>query len=231
MISLRILLVVGIACFLVGIFAQPFIFPKKPTVREFQPESRPGVNIQEQQNREIAVKDRKEDRIDPKQEHIDPEQVEEEEEATEDLLEDLRGRKLMMPVKGVDFKNVKDSFTEGRGDHMHEAVDIMATKGTPVIAVSNGKIVKLFYSVRGGITIYQFDPSEKYAFYYAHLDKYAPDIEEGDDVKQGDVIGYVGTTGNAPKDTPHLHFAIFKLNSDKRWWEGTAIDPYPILKR
>jgi murein DD-endopeptidase MepM/ murein hydrolase activator NlpD len=224
MISLRILLFVGIVCFLVGIFLQPIILPEKPTIREFQPEARAGVKPPQEKNRQIVVNERREDRIHPEQE-------EEEQEATEDLLEDLRGRKLLVPVKGIGFENVKDSFHEGRGDHLHEAVDILAPKGTPVVAVSDGKIVKLFYSVRGGITIYQFDPSEKYAFYYAHLDKYADEIEEGEDVEKGEIIGYVGTTGNAPKDTPHLHFAIFKLNSDKRWWEGTAIDPYPVLKK
>jgi murein DD-endopeptidase MepM/ murein hydrolase activator NlpD len=224
MISLRILLFVGIACFLVGVFLQPVLLPEKPTIREFQPEGRAGVKAPQEKNRQFGANDRREERIDPKQE-------EKEEEATEDLLEDLLGRKLLVPVKGIGFESVKDSFREGRGDHLHEAVDILAPKGTPVVAVSEGKIVKLFYSVRGGITIYQFDSSEKYAFYYAHLDKYADDIEEGEDVEKGEIIGYVGTTGNAPKDTPHLHFAIFKLNSDKRWWEGTAIDPYPVLKK
>jgi murein DD-endopeptidase MepM/ murein hydrolase activator NlpD len=221
MISLRILLVVGIACFLIGLLLQPLIFPKKPTIREFVPESRPGVEAHKHQTPLKATGNRRPEKLDPKQE-------EEEAEATHDLLEDLRGRKLLLPVKGIGFDHVRDSFHESRGDHLHEAVDILAPRGSPVVAVSDGKIEKLFQSVRGGITIYQFDPDEKFAFYYAHLDRYA-DIEEGDHVKRGDVIGYVGTSGNAPKDTPHLHFAIFKLNSDKRWWEGTAVDPYPVL--
>ncbi len=224
MISFKILLVVGIICFAIGVLLHPVIFPEKPVVREFLPEVRPGVEMHKHESPRLASNAREEDKIDPKQ-------AEEEEKATEDLMEDLRGQELLMPVKGVGFENVKDSFQESRGDHLHEAVDILAPRGTPVVAVSDGKIVKLFSSVRGGITIYQFDPEEKYAFYYAHLEKYAEDIEEGDSVDRGDVIGYVGTTGNAPKDTPHLHFAIFKLNSDKRWWEGTAIDPYPILKK
>jgi murein DD-endopeptidase MepM/ murein hydrolase activator NlpD len=224
MIPLRILLFIGIVCFVIGVLIHPLIFPKKAIVREFIPEGRPGVQMHKHESPRLAASN-------PRKEKIDPEQEEEEEEATEDLMEDLRGRELEMPVKGVGFENVKDSFQESRGDHLHEAVDILAPRGTPVVAVSDGKIVKLFYSVRGGTTIYQFDSKEKYAFYYAHLDNYAEDIEEGDSVKRGDVIGYVGTTGNAPKDTPHLHFAIFKLNSDKRWWEGTAIDPYPVLKK
>jgi murein DD-endopeptidase MepM/ murein hydrolase activator NlpD len=82
----------------------------------------------------------------------------------------------------------------------------------------------------GGITIYQFDPTESYVYYYAHLERYADDVREGRNVRRGDVIGYVGTTGNAPRDTPHLHFAIFKMGEDKKWWQGTAIDPYSVLR-
>ena len=103
-------------------------------------------------------------------------------------------------------------------------------RGTPVRAVEDGRIARLFNSKAGGITIYQFDPSEQYCYYYAHLDRYAEGLRENDRVSRGQVIGYVGTTGNAPKDTPHLHFAIFRLNSEKRWWEGTPLDPYPILR-
>jgi peptidoglycan LD-endopeptidase LytH len=98
-----------------------------------------------------------------------------------------------------------------------------------VIAADDGVIKKLFLSKPGGNTIYQFDPAEQYSYYYAHLDRYAEGIREGLTVKQGDVIGYVGTTGNAPANTPHLHFGIFKLGPEKRWWEGTPINPYPIL--
>ena len=97
-------------------------------------------------------------------------------------------------------------------------------------AVEDGKIARLFLSDAGGITIYQFDPMSTYCYYYAHLEKYANGLEEGSTVKRGQVIGYVGTTGNAPRDTPHLHFAIFKLGDDKKWWQGTPIDPYSVLK-
>jgi murein DD-endopeptidase MepM/ murein hydrolase activator NlpD len=101
---------------------------------------------------------------------------------------------------------------------------------TPVLAVENGTIAKLFRSDAGGITIYQFDPSNTYVYYYAHLDHYAGGLAEKNRVSRGQVIGYVGVTGNAPKNTPHLHFAIFKLTEEKKWWQGTAIDPYHVLK-
>jgi murein DD-endopeptidase MepM/ murein hydrolase activator NlpD len=91
-------------------------------------------------------------------------------------------------------------------------------------------VAKLFDSKAGGLTLYQFDPGKQYAYYYAHLDRYADGIKEGDRLRRGQVIGFVGTTGNAPKDTPHLHFAVFRLTADKHWWEGTPIDPYDILK-
>ena len=94
------------------------------------------------------------------------------------------------------------------------------------MAVETGKIAKLFTSVAGGLTIYEFDRNEEFVYYYAHLDHYASDLEEGQTVQRGEVIGYVGTTGNAPKNTPHLHFAISKLGPDRRWWEGTALDPF-----
>ena len=139
-------------------------------------------------------------------------------------------RPLTMPVKGVASSNVRDTFDESRGtERKHEATDIVAPRGTPVVAVDDGIIKKLFLSKPGGNTLYQFDPTEQYAYYYAHLDGYAAGIQEGMMVKRGDVIGYVGTTGNAPQNTPHLHFGIFKLGPEKRWWEGTPINPYPIL--
>ena len=105
----------------------------------------------------------------------------------------------------------------------------MAPTGTPVIAVSDGKVVKLFKSVPGGLTVYQFDPTEKFAYYYAHLDRYASGVVEGRELKRGDPVGYVGHSGNASPAAPHLHFAIFVLGPEKRWWEGTAINPYPLL--
>ena len=109
-------------------------------------------------------------------------------------------------------------------------MDILAPRGTPVVAAVGGRIAKLFTSAAGGLTIYQFDEAEQFCYYYAHLDSYAPDLNEGQIVQRGQVIGYVGTTGNAPPDTPHLHFAIYRLGAEKRWWDGTPIDPIDVLR-
>ncbi len=139
-------------------------------------------------------------------------------------------RQLLIPVAGVEAAALKDTFHEARGsDHFHEAIDILAPKGTQVFAVADGKIAKLFNSKPGGVTVYQFDDSEKFTYYYAHLDRYAPSLKEGMRVKRGDLMGFVGTTGNADPQTPHLHFAIFALGVKKEWWKGSAINPYPML--
>jgi murein DD-endopeptidase MepM/ murein hydrolase activator NlpD len=146
-------------------------------------------------------------------------------------VDELRERRLTLPVQGTKREQLRDTFHEKRGaSRRHEAIDILAPRNTPVFAVEDGEIAKLFVSVAGGITIYQFDPDEEYVYYYAHLEKYAEGLKEGDDIKRGQIIGYVGTTGNAPRDTPHLHFAIFKMTEDKRWWQGTPIDPYSVLR-
>jgi murein DD-endopeptidase MepM/ murein hydrolase activator NlpD len=148
-----------------------------------------------------------------------------------DPTEDLRKRRLQLPVEGLTREELRDTFNEARGsDRRHEALDILAPRDTPVLAVDDGTVAKLFLSKAGGITIYQFDPTSTYAYYYAHLSRYAEGLQEHASVARGQVIGYVGTTGNAPPDTPHLHFAIFQLTDRKRWWDGTAIDPYPLLR-
>jgi murein DD-endopeptidase MepM/ murein hydrolase activator NlpD len=141
-------------------------------------------------------------------------------------------RGLVVPVEGVHPSDLSSTFSEDRGggSRRHEALDILAPRGTPVLAALDGRIVKLFNSAAGGLTIYQFDADERYCYYYAHLDRYAPGLSEGREVKRGTIIGYVGTTGNAPPGTPHLHFAIFKLGPDKRWWEGEPIDPFAVLR-
>ena len=137
---------------------------------------------------------------------------------------------LLIPVAGVKAQALSDTFTDARGNgRVHDAIDIMAARGTPVLATDDGKVEKLFNSKQGGLTLYQFDPTGAYAYYYAHLDSYAPGVVEGKPLHRGDVIGYVGSTGNASPDAPHLHFAIFVLGPDKRWWQGTAINPYPVL--
>jgi peptidoglycan LD-endopeptidase LytH len=142
---------------------------------------------------------------------------------------ELAGRALIIPVQGITPDQLTPSFSHERGSRRHEAIDILAPRHTPVLAVEDGTIARLFYSEAGGHTIYQFDPSERFCYYYAHLERYAEDLVEGHPVRQGQVIGYVGVSGNAPADTPHLHFAIFRLSSAKRWWEGTPIDPFPVL--
>ena len=147
-----------------------------------------------------------------------------------DLPAELRQRNLTLPVQGLEAGDLRDTFDEMRGgSRRHEALDILAPRHTPVLAVEDGKVAKLFLSDAGGMTLYQFDPTGMYAYYYAHLERYADGLKDGDRVERGQVIGYVGTTGNAPRDTPHLHFAIFRLTDEKRWWQGTAIDPYPIV--
>ena len=135
-----------------------------------------------------------------------------------------------LPIDGMNLDALKGGFYEPRGGRRHEAIDILAPRNTPVRAVENGSIARLFLSKQGGITIYQFDPSGRYCYYYAHLERYAENLHDGDAVTKGQVIGYVGTTGNAPPNTPHLHFAVFELGDDKSWWKGQAIDPYPFLK-
>jgi murein DD-endopeptidase MepM/ murein hydrolase activator NlpD len=137
---------------------------------------------------------------------------------------------LLIPVQGMAASKLVDTFTQSRGaGRLHDAIDIMAARGTPVLAVADGRVAKLFTSKPGGLTIYQFDGAEKLAYYYAHLDHYAAGLAEGQQLKRGDTIGYVGSTGNASPDAPHLHFAVFVLGPDKKWWQGTAVNPYPLL--
>jgi murein DD-endopeptidase MepM/ murein hydrolase activator NlpD len=143
----------------------------------------------------------------------------------------LKAKRLLVPVAGVDASSLQSTFNDARGGgRQHEAMDILAPRGTSVVAAIDGQIVKLFTSAAGGLTIYQFDRDEQYCYYYAHLDSYASDLTEGQSVTRGQTIGFVGTTGNAPPGTPHLHFAIFRLGADKRWWEGEAIDPMVALR-
>jgi murein DD-endopeptidase MepM/ murein hydrolase activator NlpD len=138
--------------------------------------------------------------------------------------------RLLVPVEGVKAGQLADTFDQPRGrERHHEALDIMAPKGSKVLAAGDGKVVKLFNSKPGGLTVYQFDPAEKYAYYYAHLDRYADGVKEGSLLKRGDVVGYVGTTGNADPKTPHLHFAVVELTPQKQWWKGTPVNPYPLL--
>jgi murein DD-endopeptidase MepM/ murein hydrolase activator NlpD len=141
----------------------------------------------------------------------------------------LRSRALTIPVQGTTAPQLKDTFMQARARGVpHDAIDIMASRGTPVLAVDDGRIAKLFLSKAGGITLYQFDPDSRYAYYYAHLDRYADGMTEGAPLSKGQVIGYVGSTGNASPDAPHLHFAIFKLGPERQWWQGVPLNPYLV---
>ena len=140
--------------------------------------------------------------------------------------------KLLVPVDGMPLDQIHDTYDQPRGkERHHEALDIMAPKGTRVVAAADGKLVKLFTSKPGGLTVYQFDPAEKYAYYYAHLDRYADGLQEGAELKRGDLIGYVGVTGNSDPNAPHLHFAVFELTPEKQWWTGTPVNPFPLLQQ
>ncbi|HTM47469.1 MAG TPA: M23 family metallopeptidase [Bryobacteraceae bacterium] len=137
---------------------------------------------------------------------------------------------IALPLAGLRPSDIRDTFEQGRsGGRPHEAADIMAPRGTPVYAVDSGVVKKLFTSRAGGLTVYQFDSQQVYCYYYAHLDRYATGIAEGKALGRGDVIGYVGSTGNADPAAPHLHFGITRIGPEKRWWGGEPINPYPIL--
>lgn len=170
---------------------------------------------------------------DPPEEVVDADAV-----GTAGLISDtaavaaLRARGLALPVGGIGGAEFRDSFFDARNGRTHEALDIMAPRHTPVTAVDDGTIAKLFHSDGGGgITIYQFDASGTFCYYYAHLDRYADGLREGQRVRRGELIGYVGSTGNASATAPHLHFAIFRLTPERQWWKGDAINPYDVFKR
>ncbi|HEY0311405.1 MAG TPA: M23 family metallopeptidase [Allosphingosinicella sp.] len=138
---------------------------------------------------------------------------------------------LAIPVAGVKTEQLSDTFTQARsGGRVHDAIDIMAPHGTPVVSAAPGTVEKLFFSNGGGgITVYVRAPDQLYTFYYAHLQSYAPGLHEGQVVKQGDPIGLVGSTGNANPAGPHLHFAIHRMAPSEKWYQGQAINPYPLL--
>ncbi len=137
---------------------------------------------------------------------------------------------LAIPGTGIKADQLTDTSDAARGaGRRHDAIDIMADEGTPVIASADGTIEKLFNSVRGGQTIYVRSPDQKWQYYYAHLSAYAPGLHEGQQVKRGQVIGRVGHTGDASAEGPHLHLAINSMAPGERWWQGTPINPYPLL--
>jgi murein DD-endopeptidase MepM/ murein hydrolase activator NlpD len=141
------------------------------------------------------------------------------------------GAALLVPVAGVAPAQLTDTFTAARGSgRSHDAIDIMAARGTPVLAATEGTVEKLYFSNGGGgVTIYVRSPDRRWMYYYAHLDRYAPGLAEGQQVRAGTVIGFVGSTGDASPDGPHLHFAVNYMAPAERWWEGTPVNPYPLL--
>ena len=152
--------------------------------------------------------------------------------ATPAELATLRGR-MAVPVRGIAASTLRDDYEQARGGgaRRHEALDIMAPRGTPVTAATDGRIVKLFDSQQGGLTVYQSDGANHFVLLYGHLDRYEPGLQEGTPVKQGQVIGYVGSTGNADPEGPHLHFAVARSADPARWWSGgTPVNPFLLLK-
>jgi murein DD-endopeptidase MepM/ murein hydrolase activator NlpD len=137
--------------------------------------------------------------------------------------------RLLAPVRGVEVRAIRDSYHERRGVRRHEALDIMAPHGTAVLAADDGRIGKLSRSLAGGISIHQVDREGRFVYYYAHLAGYADGLSEGMEVRRGDVIGFVGSTGNASAKAPHLHFAVFRMAPGKRWWKGPPLNPHPLL--
>jgi murein DD-endopeptidase MepM/ murein hydrolase activator NlpD len=149
-----------------------------------------------------------------------------------DAVAILTRRNLLIPVEGMKASGLQNTFDDARAiGRRHEAIDIMAPRGTEVHAADDGTIAKLFTSAAGGLTIYQFDPTETFSYYYAHLDRYAPGLSEHQPVRRGQLLGYVGSTGNASASAPHLHFAVARLDTDHAWWKGDPINPYPLLTK
>lgn len=144
----------------------------------------------------------------------------------------LPAASLEFPVLTNEAVKVQDTFDDARagGARVHHALDIMVPRFTPVRAVADGTVARMASGGAGGVVLYQYDDTGAYAFYYAHLQSYAPGLREGQPVRRGQVIGYVGTSGNAPANAPHLHFAVLQLRERSRWWAGEAVNPYPLLK-
>ena len=138
---------------------------------------------------------------------------------------------IVIPVAGIERRELRNTYLEARGTRVHNAIDILAPRGTPVLATVDGVVAKLFTSKQGGLTVYLADPRKEWIHYFAHLDRYAAGLREGQQVRQGELIGYVGITGNAPVNTPHLHFSLERLPPSGEWWKGTPTNPYPVFMR
>ena len=142
----------------------------------------------------------------------------------------LLARGILLPVAGMTASRLQDTFDEGRdAGRSHRALDILAPRGTPILSADSGRILRISVSTLGGNTIYATDPLGRIVYYYAHLDAYQPGLTQGAAVARGDTLGFVGTTGNAPKDTPHLHFQVMRMPRDGKYWDGEPINPYPLL--
>jgi murein DD-endopeptidase MepM/ murein hydrolase activator NlpD len=142
----------------------------------------------------------------------------------------LKYRHLVVPVAGADMSKVDDTFLDGRDNHRtHRAIDILAPRGTPILAADDGKILRMSTNSLGGISMYTVDPLNRIVYYYAHMDHYNDAMSPGRAIVRGDTLGFVGTTGNAPKDTPHLHFQIMRWPLDGKYWNGEPIDPFGLL--
>lgn len=141
------------------------------------------------------------------------------------------GAKLLIPVRGVDAASLVDTYEQARGEgRRHDAIDIVAPRGTPVLATSDGVVMKLFQSVRGGTTLYELAPDQRTVYYYAHLDRYAPTMAEGRVLHRGEVLGYVGNTGDAGPGNYHLHFEVSTTRDPQQYWGGVPRNPYPLLR-
>lgn len=139
---------------------------------------------------------------------------------------------ILFPVPGVDSTRLDDSFDDPRdgGARRHNAIDIMAPRGTPVLSAQDGRVLRLSKNPKGGITVYATDLDERFVYYYAHLERYHPGLYDGKPLLRGDTLGYVGTTGNAPANLPHLHFQVMRMPADRKFWEGDPVNPYPLLR-
>jgi len=144
----------------------------------------------------------------------------------------LQKRRLIIPVVGVEPEDLRNDFYAARGGgRRHSAIDILAPYGTPVIAADDGYVLRLSRNSAGGIVLYATDPEERIVYYYAHLAGYHDGMSPGKALQKGDTIGYVGTSGNAPEDTPHLHFQIMRMRAGRKYWNGEPLNPYPLLKQ
>lgn len=150
--------------------------------------------------------------------------------ATPNALDALRLRRLMVPVDGIAVDRLTNTYDAQRdaGARRHGAIDIMAPRGTPVVAADDGSILRMGYNALGGLTVYQVDPDKRFVYYYAHLDRYASTLRDGLAVLRGDVIGYVGSSGNAAATAPHLHFQVMIYR--ERFWEGESVNPFGVFE-